>query len=269
MDPLILTHCGKLGDFVYTWPVAAWLHRKTGRKIHWVLPRGFTPFRRVESLLLRQAFSHQVTLVDFPVRSYGCGGQPYRFNPADYGVSGEYLNLGFRWWPNKFVTAFQAEEHGLGWDEDWVLDVGREGEETERGAQRPRAQAEIEPMVATEQACIPAAPEARLDLKQDVLDNVRRMAAARERHCFFSGMAAILYFARVPFILYREPWQPRLEFYFPDRSRYELRQLPSGKPPPDFEGEKWITRWILVREWLKLRISGTRRHPPISSPSDQ
>jgi hypothetical protein len=258
LKPLILTHCGKLGDFVYAWPIAAWLHRQTGRKIHWVLPQEFTPFRRVESLLLRQAFSERVTLVDFPVRSHACGGQPYRFNPAHYGIAGEYLNLGFRWWPNKFVTPYQAEEHGLGWEEDWVLDMGLGEANTTGKAPSPALGAQSEAMVATEQPCIPATPEARLDLKQDVLANVQRMAAARERHCFFSGLAAILYFARVPFVLYREPWQPRLEFYFPDRSRYELRQLPSGTPPPDIEAERGITRWLLIREWCKRGLSRNR-----------
>jgi hypothetical protein len=248
LNPLILTHCGKLGDFVYAWPIAAWIHRQTGRKIHWVLPRGFTPFRRVESLLMLQTFSERLTLVDFPVRCQGCGGQPYRFYPADYGVAGDYINLGFRWWADKFVTPYQAEEHGLGWDADWVLEMGS-----------PEPRQEGEAVVATEQACIPVKPEARLDLKQDVLFNVRRMAAARERHCFFSGMAAILYFARVPFVLYREPWQPKVEYYFPDRSRFELRQLASGTPPPDIAEEKWITRWLVVREWCKRRLSRRRR----------
>ena len=254
LNPLILTHCGKLGDFVYAWPIAAWLYRQTGRKIHWVLPRGFSPFRRVESLLLRQEFSQQLTLVDFPVRCFGCGGQPYRFNPADYGVAGEYLNLGFRWWANKFVTEYQAEEHGLGWDADWVLDPGLENSKDRALIQDPGAEAGVEAMVATEQAAIPAAPSARLDLNQEVLFNVRRLATARERHCFFSGMAAILYFARLPFILYREPWQPSLDLYFPDRSRYELRELPGGSPPPDIEQEKWITRWVVVREECKRRL---------------
>ena len=27
-----LTHCGKLGDFVYTWPIAAWFWRTMGRR---------------------------------------------------------------------------------------------------------------------------------------------------------------------------------------------------------------------------------------------
>jgi hypothetical protein len=265
VDSLILTHCGKLGDFVYAWPIAAWIHRRTGRKIHWVLPRAFTPFQRLQSLLLRQGFSDRVTLVDFPVRSHACGGQPYRFNPADYGVKGEYLNLGFRRWPNKFVTAFQAEEHGLGWAEDWVLDTGLAQSAAEREARSAGSQADTEPMVATEQACIPAPPAARLDLKRDILDNVRRLVAARERHCFFSGMAAILYFARVPFILYREPWQPKLEFYFPDRTRYELRQLTSGTSPHS-EAERWIVRWLLVREWCRSRLTGAGKRPPLFRP---
>lgn len=259
LKPLILTHCGKLGDLIYAWPIAAWLHRTTGRKIHWVLPRRFVPFQRVESLLLRQTFSERLTLVDFPVRCQGCGGQPYHFNPADYGVAGDYLNLGFRWWPNEFVTPFQAQEHGLGWDPDWVLDIGSHEGRPGDPSQPSRPASEIEQMVATEQACIPAAPEARLDLRKDVLDNVRRMAAARERHCFFSGLAAILYFARVPFILYREPWQPELDLYFPDRSRYELRELPSGETPPDIAAERWITRWLVIREWCKLRVRRNRQ----------
>ncbi len=264
MHTLILTHCGKLGDFVYAWPIAARIHRETGRKIHWVLPRAFTPFRLIESLVRRQTFTDRVTLVDFPVRCYGCGGQPYRFNPADYGIEGEYFNLGFRWWPDKFVTAYQAEEHRLGWDEDWVLDVGLSEGNAPGNALSLGSSAKIEDVVATEQPCIPAPPEARLDLKKDIWFNVRRLAAARERHCFFSGMAAILYFARVPFILYREPWQPRLDYYFPDRSRYELRQLPAGEPPRDAVEEIWITRWIVVREWLKLRLMGGRKRPKLS-----
>lgn len=263
VEPLILTHCGKLGDFVYAWPIAAWLHRQTGRKIHWVLPRGFGPFRRLESLLLLQEFSAQLTLADLPVRCFGCGGQPYRFNPGDYGVPGDYFNLGFRWWPNKFVTPYQAEEHGLGWDADWVLDLQLEGSKGRASAQSPGPETGIEAMVATEQAAIPAAPSARLDLSRDVLFNVRRMAAARERHCFFSGMAAMLYFARLPFILYREPWQPRIEYYFPDRTRYELRQLKVGRPPPDIKQEEWITRWLVLRERCKLMFSRTA--PPRGS----
>jgi hypothetical protein len=255
LNPLILTHCGKLGDFVYAWPIAAWLHRQTGRKIHWVLPRGFGPFRRLESLLLLQEFSAQLTLVDFPVRCFGCGGQPYHFNPADYGVPGEYFNLGFRWWPDKFVTPYQAEEHGLGWDADWVLDLQSDSSKDRASEQSPGPESGIEAMVATEQAAIPATPSARLDLSRDVLFNVRRMAAARERHCFFSGMAAILYFARLPFILYREPWQPRIEYYFPDRARYELRELPVGCPPPDIKQEEWLTRWVVLRERCKLMFS--------------
>ena len=255
LNPLILTHCGKLGDLVYTWPIAAWLYRQTGRKVHWVLPRGFGPFRRLENLLLLQEFSAQLTLVDFPVRCFGCGGQPYRFNPADYGVPGEYLNLGFRWWPREFATTYQAKEHGLGWEADWVLELGL----GQTPAQDPGPGAGVEAMVATEQAAIPAPPSARLDLSQDMLFNARRMAAARERHCFFSGMAAILYFARVPFVLYREPWQPKLEHYFPDRTRYELRQLPAGSPPPDIKEEQWITRWLVVREQFRRIFSRPAR----------
>ena len=46
-----------------------------------------------------------------------------------------------------------------------------------------------EAMVATEQAAIPAAPSARLDLSRDVLFNVRRMAAAEYQVYYLNVLA--------------------------------------------------------------------------------
>jgi hypothetical protein len=208
-----MTHCGKLGDFMYALPVAAWHYRKHGRKIHWVLPRCFPPFRQIESLLMLQEFSAAVTLVDFPVRDYGCGGQPYRFDPARYGVEGDYVNLGCRGFNDKFITAYMAEEYDFGWDPDWVLNLGN-SKEFPRG----------EPALYTEQPGFPS-DGPRIDFSKDILYTARWMAASKERHCAFSGLAALLYFARVPFFLYRHRRNPPTLNYFPDTTRYELRQM--------------------------------------------
>lgn len=241
--PFILTHCGKLGDFVYTWPIAAWIHRTTGRKVFYVLPRCFRPFSQVQSLLELQSFSAGVALVGHPVRAYGCGGQPYRFNPHDYGLAGEYANLGCRWWPKKFITEYQAEEHGFGWDPDWVLELGDYAPSDEYE-------------VVTEQL---SPVEGRIDLSKDVLFNARRLAAAKHRACFFSGMAAVLYFARVPFTLVREPWQPTCACYFPDSTRYDLAQLYYGDPPPEIAYDRRLTQWLVLKGQIQ-RIYERVRH---------
>lgn len=83
---ITLTHCGKLGDFIYCLPIASWLHKTTGQKIHWVLPDNFKPFRQIKTLLELQPFHGALSIVPFHVRTWGCGGQPYKFNPGKFGI---------------------------------------------------------------------------------------------------------------------------------------------------------------------------------------
>jgi len=193
-----------------------------------------------------QEFSHGLTFVDFPVKTYGCGGQPYHFNPCDYGVPGTYHNLGFQWWSKgEFVTEYQAKEHNFGWDEDYVLNTGIDPAVYDGDDKK-------EEIVGTEQSWLRLGQEQRLDLSKDVLFNVQRMAFAGKRYCLFSGMAAILYFARMPFYLFREPWQPSLDAYFPDRRRYKLVQLDENHIPDDIKRDKWKTLWILFKHRMGL-----------------
>lgn len=242
MQPIVLTHCGKLGDFIHTWPIAAWLHKTTGRKIHWVLPMCFKPFRQIKSLAEHQTFHHDLTLVDYPVQTYGCGGQPYRFNPRKYGIRGEYYNLGFRDYPDTFATDYQAQEHGFTWDRSWVLNLGEP------------IQSEMREMVVmTEQKCMPSLPHQRIDLNKDVLFNAKRMASAYERHCYFSGVATILYFAKIPFVLYRNDWHARNDYYFLDSSLIQrIVHLKQGKRNRD---NPYKTKCILIIESIKQAIS--------------
>ncbi len=291
--PLLATHCGQLGDFVYTWPIAAKLHRDTGRQIHWVLPETFGPFRFIRELLELQSFTAGVTLVPHRIQHFGHGGQPYKFDPRPLldrdlarlgGLTGEYLNFGFRGPPDKFICDFIGEEHGLGWDPDWVLNLGWHGvggealdlDKVRMDAMLPEtamvsrfegylhnapadevlrvlgdnpklhefgrlwrtlppydgfyahvpAVLSAEPALYTEHANFPAGV-ARIDLTKPVLFNARWMAVSRARNCFYSSMAVILYFARVPFTLCRQPGHPPEDKYFPDRRRYQIHNLPA------------------------------------------
>ena len=226
---MIVTHTGKLGDFFYCLPVASWIYKQANEKIHFVLPRCFVPFRKIESLLMLQEMTERVSLVDFNVQHYKRGGQPYRLIPACYGIKGEYVNFGFRnyknrrgprWLkndlPDKFITEYYADEWGLGWDKSFVLNLGDIGN--------------IEAPVSTEALNIPAATNAgfveKIDLEnKNILQNLQRMARAERAHCHFSAVAAALYFARVAFTLYRHTNNPPTEYYFPDKSRYTVIKL--------------------------------------------
>jgi hypothetical protein len=210
-DTVYFTHPGKLGDFILTWPIAAWYYKTKGAKVHWVLPRSFKPFTKIGSLARLQEFTEDVTLVDFTPKAFGCGGQPWRFNPMDYGLpEREYRNFGLKTWPDKFITECYAEMHGFKWDEDWVLKL-------------PDSNFAPEQDLYSDQ----------LDSNVDFMLNACRMAKAVRRHCEHSSMACTLYFARIPFILNvvkrGTKQRVKLEDYFPDRTRYTLEEPPAPR----------------------------------------
>lgn len=158
---ITLTHCGKLGDFIYCQPIASWLYKTTGKKIHWVLPTNFKPFTQIKSLLELQPYYGGLSLVPFPVKTWGCGGQPYKFNPNKFGINcPSYYNLGFRWWPKKNVIEYQAEEYGFGYDKEFRLNIGN-------------IKPSREPIVGTEYFL---GEMPTIDLNEDILFNARRMA---------------------------------------------------------------------------------------------
>lgn len=202
--PIALTHCGKLGDFLYCLPIASWLWQARGRKIHWVLANTFGPFNHIDRLLASLPFTERASYVPHRIRQ-GHGGQPYRFDPADYGVAvEEYYNLGFRAFPNKFVTEFCAEEHGFGWDRDYTLDFGPvepsgkilRSEQWELAEVVPQAETWPRPM--------------------DLYELGRMLKAAQERWTWYSGPAALMFLARMPFHLVHEKGHPPRRLYLPE-----------------------------------------------------
>ncbi len=182
---IAVTHCGKLGDFIASLPVASWIYRTRGKKIHFVLARRFEPFTKIQSLLRLQEMTAAVTLAEFPVRDWECGGTPYIFDPRRFAVPvGEYYNLGFRRHPKRYVPEYVAEEHGLGYDPDFRLSLG----------DYPRT----EDVLCSDQYMLTEVPHATpLDLQDSILDNARRLAGARESYVSQSGLFHVLDFAGV------------------------------------------------------------------------
>ncbi len=122
---MIFTGLARIGDFLLMWPVASWYYKTHGRKIHWVLPSPLPsdrPELRVEkenlmklrSLLEYQDFTEKVSYVP------AVGG--WQFNPADYGIMGDYCNFGV-WWSREYdyIPSVYARRYNFGFDKDFVI----------------------------------------------------------------------------------------------------------------------------------------------------
>ena len=221
-NEIILTHTGKLGDFLYSLMVGSWLHKTRGAKIHWVLPQSFKPFSFIGPLLLAQEQTAAVSLVDYPVRNWECGGQPYRFNPADFGViAGEYYNLGFRHYPEAFIPEFYASEHGFGVDYDFTLSIPDKrahngGGFTGRGKSLRTRETAME-RIAPGSEPIPAFI--------DLLDLAAGLKEADEVHSWFCGIAVLCWMARIRASVYWAPGHAYAPLFFPEPRTIKLVSL--------------------------------------------
>lgn len=209
---MIVTHMGKMGDFIYALPIADWLYKKRNEKITFVLSNKFEPFRGCVSLLEDQEMTERVVLIDHGADNYMMGGQPYRFNPADFGVEGEYVNIGLKAPAERFMTEELARQNGLGWTKDFVLDTGNY-----TGLKYGAFVTELLPMAVTK---IRKEEVFVLNPTVDLKTNLAFAKTAKEVHCMYSGFAVACYFSRIPFILYRESNRPSNDVYFPDNTRY-------------------------------------------------
>lgn len=220
-DIIVCTHTGKLGDFLYSLPVASWLHKAYGCRIHWVLANAFPPFRYIERLLKAQEMTCGFSLADVPITDFSFGGQPFRFDPGQYipEVAGlPYFNFGFDSAPHQYVTAHYAEMHGLSWDPAFRLEVGPVAASGER-----LRSAELR--MAIERPDIDPLPTV-----MDLLELARRLKAARERHMWYCGLAVLCYFLGIEQYIYREPGHPPAGIYFPDQSRIRWVHIEAWQP---------------------------------------
>jgi len=211
---ITITHCGKLGDFIACLPIASWLYKTRGQKIHSVLASKFALFAQTISLLKLQELTHDVTLADFPVIDWEKGGEPYKHDPNQYSVvAPEYYNLGFRRTPRRFVPEYVAEEYGLGYDKSFRLNLGHYDHTDEILISDAFMQTEV--------------PHGTLiDHSQDVLTNARRMAGARESHVSQSGLFHVLDWAGVtPTCVYVYPHSVNLDRFTNRMSEHNIKHI--------------------------------------------
>ena len=199
MSEIVLTHTGKLGDFILMLPIGSWFYKSTGKKIHWVLPKCVPGFDKIDTLLYQQEMTSRISYINFMTLHYNMGGQPFIFDPRNYGIKCDvYYNLGYKSRPNKYAPAFVAEQIGLDYDRDFILDIGEKIEKTD------------EILCTNEELMKFMPPDAKLiDFKQKILYNLKRMQAARLAHAYKNAGGVMLSQANIPFIL----WRTRRESY--------------------------------------------------------
>lgn len=129
---MIFTNCGLLGDMFLCLPVISWYYKHTGDKPVFALADHFPYSRNAEHLLRMQECISDVVYFKFDesqcFRRTADNLGPYHV-PKDLFRDTPYENhditsLGFYRWPDKYIPAFYAEEHGMGVDYDFRLNYG-------------------------------------------------------------------------------------------------------------------------------------------------
>lgn len=121
---MIFTHTGKMGDMFQCLPILSWWYKTYGEKPKYAL--GMFPYaKQSEELLRMQECIGDVIYLDYKPQHLGLGGQPYKFDIKQYlDTNEDYINLGFRKFPDKYYGDFIAEEYNLGYDYEFKLNVG-------------------------------------------------------------------------------------------------------------------------------------------------
>jgi hypothetical protein len=217
MVEVILTHTGKLGDMLYSLMIGSWLYKRFDRKIHWVLPKSFGPFRYISNLLLAQEQTSAISLVDHKIENFSLGGQPYRFDPNTFGISGEYYNLGFRRAPDKFIPEFYAEEYRLHYDSNFKLEICGAFRNNDLMSPILRSSELAMQMLMPNIEAIPNSV--------DLLFLAKTLAACKEFHSWYCGIAVLCWMANIPAHVYRVQGHPPNELYFPEPRNLTFHEL--------------------------------------------
>lgn len=117
---MIFTNISYIGDFFLLWPVASWYYKETGDKIHWVVTKNYYMYPLVEEVLRYQDFTKDVSLVDVGTNAWD--ENQWKFNPATFGIEGQYMNFGFN---NNlgemYMPDFYASLYNLKQDSDYCI----------------------------------------------------------------------------------------------------------------------------------------------------
>lgn len=114
---MIITHCGKFGDFAPCLIIPNYYYKNKNEKTTFILSSWFKSIKGIEEFLLMQDFTEKVIFDKFLPDNFSQGAQPYKFKPESLNDE-EYFNLGIGGFPNKYLGILYAEEHGLNYDLD-------------------------------------------------------------------------------------------------------------------------------------------------------
>jgi hypothetical protein len=114
---MIITHCGKFGDFIPSLVIPNYYYKHNNEKTTFILSSWFKSINGLEEFLLLQDFTDKVVFDSFVPENFDMGAQPYKFKPKS--LNGEqYYNLGLATFPGQYLGVMYAEEYDLKYDLD-------------------------------------------------------------------------------------------------------------------------------------------------------
>lgn len=119
---MIITHCGKFGDFCPSLIIPNYYYKNNKEKTTFILSSWFKSIVGLEEFLLNQKFTERVIFDPYMPENFNYGAQPYQFTPASIKNGETYYNLGIHGSLNRYLGVMYAEEHNLNYDLDIDLD---------------------------------------------------------------------------------------------------------------------------------------------------
>lgn len=193
---MIFSNVSRLGDFLLVLPVASWYYKKYGEKIHWVLSDNFPLYKKIEELVLMQEFSEKVSYVNVGTDAH----LDWKFDPAKFGIQGEYRNFGFWSTVDRYFPEYYAERYGYEVDNDFIINLG----EYDRTPLDYPVWIQSSPYRYEFGKFEQYIPENCIELTSDFITDARLATRATEVYCTAGGFTALLDLCNVKCNIYAQ-----------------------------------------------------------------
>lgn len=118
---MILTHCGKFGDFVPSLVIPNYYYKKDKKKTTFILSSWFKNIIGLEEFLKKQDFVEKVIFDPYYPENFSYGAQPFKFKPESI-TTEQYYNLGIEGPLDDYLGVKYAQLYDLDYDLDIKLE---------------------------------------------------------------------------------------------------------------------------------------------------
>jgi hypothetical protein len=185
---MIFTNVSRLGDFLLLWPVASWYYKETGDRIHWVLSDNFPLYHKIEKIIMLQDMTEKVSYVNVGTNAGDIND--WKFNPADFGINGDYYNFGFFSHPSEYMPNFYAKRYDFGVDYEFIINLGDENDYKNKNEYN--VWIDSSPYREEKGKLKKYVPSESIELKSDFLSDAKLSKYASNVYCTMGGFTVLM-----------------------------------------------------------------------------